>query len=117
MTIFTDKRLRHNRTVITVVGKDTQEWTIMDIAVPADQNVLTNEEEKMEKYQHQALEINRIHRTTRVKVIRIVIGALGTISGNGKAWYGRLRLADIFGSAQLSAMLGTAQIMRKVWCL
>ena len=114
MTIFTDKRLKHNRAVITVVRKHTQEWTIIDIAVPADQNILTNEEEKKEKYQHQALEINRIHRTTRVKVIPIVIGALGAISGNGKAWYWRLRLADIFGSAQLSAILGTARILRKV---
>ena len=59
----------------------------------------------MEKYQHQALEIKRIRSTTRVKVILIVIGSLGTMSGNGKAWYGRLNLADIFGSAQLSTIL------------
>ena len=29
---FTDKRLKHNRPDITVVYKDTQEWTIIDIA-------------------------------------------------------------------------------------
>ena len=44
MTIFTDKRLRHNRPVIAVVQKDKQERTIIDIAVLAHQNVLTNEE-------------------------------------------------------------------------
>ena len=40
--------------------------------------------------------------------IPIMIGALGTISRNAKAWYGRLSLPDIFGSAQLLAILWTA---------
>ena len=46
--------------------------------------------------------------------ISILIGALGTILGNAKAWYGRLSLPDIFGSSQLSAILDTAHILRKV---
>ena len=50
-------------------------------------------------------------------MIPIVVGALGTISVNAKASYGRLSLPDIFGSAQLSAILGTAHILRKVLCL
>ena len=109
MTIFTDKGMKHNRPDTTVVHKDTQEWTIIDIAVPADQNILTAEEEK---YQNLALEIKRIHRATRVTVILIVVSAL--ISVNAKAWYERLSLPDIFGSAQLSAILGTAHILKKV---
>ena len=70
----------------------------------------------MERHQDLALEIKRIHRATRVTVIRIVIGvgALGTIWRNAKAWYGRLSLHDIFGRAQLSAILGTAHILLKV---
>ena len=49
----------------------------------------------------------------RVTVIvkTIVIGVLGTILKNAKAWYGRLTLPDIFGSAQLSAILDTAHII------
>ena len=38
-------------------------------------------------------------------MIPIVVGALGTISVNAKASYRRLSLPDIFGSAQLSAIL------------
>jgi len=70
----------------------------------------------VEKYQDLALEIKlRNLRPTRATVIPVVIGALGTISGNAKAWYRRLsRLPDIFGSAQLSAILGTAHILRKL---
>ena len=59
MTIFTDKRLKHNRPVIAVVHEDTQERTIINIAVPADQNILTTDEDKVEKNQHLALEIKK----------------------------------------------------------
>ena len=40
MTIYTDKVLKHNRADITLVHKDTQEWTLIDIAVPAEQNII-----------------------------------------------------------------------------
>ena len=51
-------------------------------------------------------------------VIPIMIGALVTVSGNAKdAYYGMLGLPDIFGSAQLSAILGTAHILLTVLCL
>ena len=50
-------------------------------------------------------------------VLPIVTGALRTISGYTKAGNGRLSLPDIFGSARLSAVLGTAHILRKVSCV
>ena len=80
------------------------EWTLIDIAVPADQNIPTTENEKVGRYQELALE--RIHGP-------IVIGTLGTtgISKKAKLWYGRLSLPDIFRSVQLSAILGTAHIL------
>ena len=59
MTICTE-RLKHNQPDITVVHKDTQEWTLIDMAVPADQNILTTEEEKVERYQELAPEVKEI---------------------------------------------------------
>ena len=49
--------------------------------------------------------------------IPVVIGALETISKNAKAWYGKLSLPGVFGSAQLSAILCTAHILWKMLCL
>ena len=43
MTIYTDKVLKHNRPDITLVHKDAQKWTLIDIAVPADQNTTRTE--------------------------------------------------------------------------
>ncbi|XP_037776983.1 uncharacterized protein LOC119573955 [Penaeus monodon] len=116
MTVYTDKKLNHNRPDITRLRKDTQEWTLIDIAVPADQNIINTEEEKVAKYQKLAFEIKRIHRASKVTVIPVVIGALGTISKNAKTWHGKLDIPDIVGSAQLSEILGTAHLLRKVLC-
>ena len=42
----------------------------------------------MERYQDLALEVKRIHRTTKKTVIAIVIDALGTISKNARPGMG-----------------------------
>ena len=110
-------KLNHNRPDITLVRKDTQEWTLMDIAVPADQNIISTEEKKVDRYQDLAFEIKRIHRASKVTVIPIVIGKLGTVSRNTKSWHGKLDIPDIVASTQLSVILGTAHILRKVLCL
>ena len=49
-------------------------------------------------------------------VIPIVIGTLGTVSRNAKSLHGKLDIADIVGSTQLSAILGTAHVLRIVLC-
>ena len=117
MTIYTDKVLKHNRPDITLVHKDIQKWTLFDIAVPADQNITRTEEENVEKYQELGFEIRRIHGASKVTIIPIVIGALGSISKGAKTWSGRLDIPDFLGSVQLSAILGTAHLLRKELCL
>ena len=50
-------------------------------------------------------------------IIPIMIGALGTISGNAQAWYGRLSLPGIFGSARAVVSHPWDCPMQKVLCL
>ena len=89
--------LKHNWPDITctLVHKDTQKWTLNDIAVPADQNITRTEEEKVEKYQELAFEIRRIHRASKVTIIPIVIGALGSITKSAKTWFGKLDVRSL----------------------
>ena len=108
--------LKHNRPEITLMHKDTQKWTLIDIAVPAGQNISQTKEEKVEKYQELAFEI-RIHGALKVTIIPIVIGALGAILKSSKAWFGKLDVLDFHGSAQLLVILGTAHLLQKVLCL
>ena len=97
--------------------KNTQKWTFIDVAVPADQNITRTEKEKVEKYQELAFEIRRIHGASKVTIIPIVIGALGSISKGAKTWFGKLDVPVFLGSVKLSAILGTAHVLRKVLCL
>ena len=100
--------------IIALLQKDTQEWTLIDVAVPGDQNIIKPEQEKVDRYQDPAFEIKRIHRASKVTMIPIVNGALGIISKNARSWHEKLKLPDIVGSAQLSAILGA--VLRKVLC-
>ena len=112
MTILTaDKWQKNNRPDITVVRKGTQEWTLIDIAVPTNQNIRTTEQEKLERYRDLALEIKRIHRAAKVAATAINIGALATIWKNAKAWYWTFFGLKFFGSAQLSAILALALLL------
>ena len=50
-------------------------------------------------------------------IIPIMTGALGTVSGNAQAWYGRLSLPGIFGSARAVVSHPWDCPMQKVLCL
>ena len=49
-------------------------------------------------------------------IIPIVIGAIASISKRAKTWYDKLGVPEFIGSLQLSAILGTAHLLRKVLC-
>ena len=107
MTIYIEKVLKHNRPDITLMHKGTQKWTLIDIAVPANQNITRTEEEKVEKNQELAFEIKRIQGASKVTRTQehqspIVIGALGSISKGAKTWFGKLDVPEILGRVQLS---------------
>lgn len=73
----------------------------------------------MERYQDLALEIKRIHRASKVAATTIMIGVLGTISKNAKAWYWRLSLPDVFWKCTVvsNPCISTALILMKVLSL
>ena len=102
MSVYTNKKLNDNRPDYTLVRKDTQEWTLIDIAVSADQNIISTEEEKVGRYQDLAFEIKRTHRASKVTVIPIMTDTLGTVASHTKFWHGKLDIPDIVGSTQLS---------------
>ena len=50
-------------------------------------------------------------------LIGIEFCALGSISKGAMTWFGKLDVPDFLGGVQLSAILGTAHLLRKVLCL
>ena len=113
MTMFTDRKLPHNRPDICVFHKEERKWKFIDIAVPFDINVPNTEQIKVDKYQDLAFEIERIHHCS-VEVLPIVVGALGTVTSKLKVSLESLKMEKVLGSIQMAAVLGSANILRKI---
>ena len=75
-TIQTDREIHYRRPDIVIQKKEAKETIIVDMSVLGDSNVLQKE---TEKYQDLAREIKRIWKL-RIKVVPVVVGALGSVS-------------------------------------
>ncbi len=111
--VITAKVLEHNRPDVVVVDKDKKRWTMVDFAVPFDKNVASTEQDKIRKYEMLATEVTREHSVNTI-IIPIVVGALGTVSRHLAGYLGRLGIDDVLGGLQMSAVIGTSAILRKV---
>ena len=111
--VQTPKRLEHNRPDVVVVDKKGKHWTIIDFSVPSDRNVLKKEEEKVAHYKPLSYEVRKMHKVS-TKIVPLVVGSLGVVTKNLEKNLKILDIPDVLGSMQISAVLGTAIILRKV---
>ena len=112
-SIQTDRVIEHRRPDIVIVDWEEKECIVIDVAIPADQNIADKEWEKISKYSELKLEIMRLWNV-KAKVIPIVVGALGSIPKKLKEHLKSLGLSGDIHCIQKSALLGTAGILRKV---
>ena len=78
-SVRTDHEIEARRPDLLIIDKSEKNCQIIDVEIPEDERVKANEDEKVEKYQDVATEVRRKMWGVRTKVIRIVVGALGTI--------------------------------------
>ena len=110
--IQTDKKLEHNKPDIVVVNKETNACLIIDVACPFDTRVIEKEREKITRYEDLKWEIIKIWKCRSVRVIPIVIGALGTISKGFKDYLSAISEDIYFGTLQKACLLETARTLR-----
>ena len=79
----------------------------MDIASPRDHRVYEKQSEKVEKYQDLKKEIRKLWSIRRVKVVLVVVGALGAVSKRLDTWLDELEITINTGLQQKTALLGT----------
>ena len=114
-TVQTDRYIRHNRPDIIVKLKEESKWILIDIAVPADYNIEVTEGKKIEKYRDDlGFEIQRIYRVAETPIVPVVIGALGAMPKQLRQSLETLGIPDIAASIQMTAILATAGIIRRV---
>ena len=98
---------------VTIVNRRTKEWTFVDFSIPWDRNVLVKEQEKINKYAPLCREIAKLHHV-RTRVVPIIVGSLGIVSGNLEGHIKELGIPDVLGGLQTSAIVGTSLILKKV---
>ena len=111
--VATTKQLDHNRPDVVVIDKREDDGVIVDFSVPIDVNVAKVEVEKVNRYDPLRVELERIYGV-KMKVIAVVVGALGTVTKKLETAMVDLGIPDVIGGLQISALVGTAAIMRRV---
>jgi len=99
--------------IIIIIITTTTTCTMIDVAIPADRNVVQKEAEKKLKCKSLCIEIQRMWNL-KCTIVPVIIGATGIVTGSlrknletvpGKHW---------IDSLQKTAILGTSHIIRKV---
>ena len=100
INIQCDNVIEARRPDIIVIYKKEHKGIIIDIAVPADANVMEKEKEKVEKYQDLRREIARLWKLKRIEVVPVVIGALGSVTKEFNKWIGKIGIVYNVGTMQ-----------------
>ena len=111
--VRTDHVISAQRPDIIVLDYKKKCGILIDVAIPADINIIEKEKEKILKYQDLRIELQKLWNI-KLKVIPVVIGSLDAYTGNLMSY-----LTEIPGSHRLeellkSALLGSARILQMV---
>ena len=82
---------------IILSDKKERKGIIIDIAVSADVRVGEKEREILEKYQNLKGGIGRLRRLKMVEVVRVVVGALGSVKREFDGWIEKLWITNNVG--------------------
>ncbi len=116
--IQTARTIEARRPDIVRVDKTNKTATIIDVAVPIDRNVDIKMDEKREKYQDLAIELKSMWKLKEIRVVPVVIGAMGTVPKNLTRSIRDLEMTKTQqGLLQKTALLGTARILRRILSL
>ena len=93
--IKTDKVIKERRPDLVIVKKESREAWLIDVAVPGDARVAQKELEKKTKYQDLAIELQRLWDLKNVKVVPIIVGALGAVTPDLKRYLKSIQIEDV----------------------
>ncbi|XP_044766219.1 uncharacterized protein LOC123322341 [Coccinella septempunctata] len=115
LTILTDLGAEHNRPDMVVMNKKTKTATIIDFAVPLDQNMGKTYAEKIRKYEMLARQIRDMWRLKKVEIIPLIISANGLVLKRTVQHLKELELhPNTISWMQKAVLLGTVNIIRQV---
>ena len=111
--VKTDWHIPCNKPDIIIQEKDSERCLIIDVDIPSDYNIQKKATEKMSKYVDLQIECQRMWNK-KVEVIPIIMGATGIVEKGIQSCLQRIPGKHNLYNLQRSAILETAQILRKV---
>ena len=112
--LHTDHLISARRPDLTISNKKKKRiCKIVDFAVPADHRIKIKECEKKDKYLDVARELKKLWNM-KVTIVPIVIGAFGTITKGLLKGLEDLKVGGRVEAIQMTALLRTARILRRV---
>jgi len=110
----THRKFTANRPDIIIKTKKNQKTcTLIDVAIPADRNVVQKEAEKNLQYKSLCIEIQRMWNL-KCTIIPVIIGATRIVTRNLRKNLETIPGKHSIDSLQKTAILGTSHIIRKV---
>ena len=97
-----------------MLDRVARRWTFVDFSVPWDKNVVSKEDEKINNYSALVKEITELHLVS-AKGVPLVVGCLSVVSCRLEQYLKELGIPDVLGGMQTSAVVGTTQILQKIF--
>ena len=114
-SIQTDHTILHNKPDIVIIDKVKNEATIIDVAIPNDQNLARKRLDKLRAYTDLAVEIKTLWNLTNVTIVPMIIGAMGSFHNGFQLEIEKIPLGGKTlqqYEMQKITLLGTAHIVR-----
>jgi hypothetical protein len=99
--------------IIIIINKKEKTCTLIDVAIPADRNVVQKEAENKLKYKSLGIEIKRMWNL-KCTIIPDIIGATGIVTKSLRKNLEAITGKHSIDSLQKTAVLETSHIIRKV---
>ena len=111
--VLTDRKITANRPDIIIKNKKQKTCALIDVAIPADRNVVQKEAEKKLKYKSLCTELQRMWNL-KCTIVPVIIEAPGIVTRSLKKNLETIPGKHSIDSLQKTAILGTSHIIRKV---
>jgi len=112
--VHTDREVTTNRSDIIIKNKKEKKTHILiDVAIPADRNIVSKKAEKKLKYKILCIEIQRMWNL-KCTIVPVIIGATGIVMRSLRETLEAVPGKHSIDSLQKTSILGTSHIIRKV---
>uniref|UniRef100_A0A6P7H095 Uncharacterized protein LOC114342846 n=1 Tax=Diabrotica virgifera virgifera TaxID=50390 RepID=A0A6P7H095_DIAVI len=113
-TVLTDQTVAHNRPDLILVNKLTRQTTLIEVAIPNNNNLRVKRNEKIAKYRDLEIQIRRQWRMESTQTIPIIISTTGVIPKNLIENIKKLGLNEhLYKTMQKAVLLSTSRCVRK----